>query len=283
MSKSKAPEIKTEPKRRYEDPSVGPTRDYLLGELNRFKDPLSDKFLSEAVSLNPQILEQGLTAFDDLAKLQLEDDIRNIRNEAAAAGQLTSSTFSDRLGDVVEDTSTRRQAYGTQLAADLARQALQNRLSVSDMGLNAAQIAGNFGLSNQSAVNAYEQQRFENDLALDMLRIPPQTGGFSGGLTGALGGAAMGAPFGPIGMLGGAVLGGFGGATGPSGTGSSIMQSAFGLLGAGQGTSGTLGQGNIVGQGAQRSIGHSISLPFGLGNLFGLNRGGMAYTTVGGK
>lgn len=63
-------------------------------------------------------------------------------------------------------------------------------------------------LQNQAAYNAQTYGSYANAFAGQNVIAQPRTSPFSG--TGALTGALVGAPFGPIGIAGGAILGGFG-------------------------------------------------------------------------
>lgn len=181
--------------------------------------------LQDTINLNPQMIQDALSQAQGVLQPQFKQMTRDVRNQAAAANQLGTSTFTDALANVQENLASQFQAIVSGTAIDSARQALQNRIGLLQTGIGASSTALGGSLNAQSQRNAFEQQRFENQLGLNAMNAK---GGFVGGLTGALGGyLATGSP---LGAIGGGLAGGFG----SPGTGGQIAQIGGTLAGSKQ-------------------------------------------------
>lgn len=194
--------------------------------------------LAEAVNLNPQITQNMLTQL----RSQLDPILRTSRqdtiNQLEANNQLTGSTTANSLNTLESDYENRLIGAGAEAGIADINRALQNRVGLFGTGLNAVQSAGQSALTNQNALNSFNQSNYENQVAA-VLNSQQNKGGlagaFSGGLGGVMGAVAL-APFTgglsiPLALgLGaaGAAAGGFG----PSGTGGALAQSGAGLYGA---------------------------------------------------
>ena len=112
-------------------------------------------------------------------------------------------------------------------------EALENRIRLFGSGANLIGSATTFAGQNQQQRRSFNQQDFENQIALEKANAK---GGFAGGLKGAIGGGIAGfALGGPIGAAAGAVGGGLIGGFGGEGTGSSILNASTSLASGGFG------------------------------------------------
>lgn len=139
---------------------------------------------------------------------QFRDTLTQIKNEAAAAGQLESSTFTDALARSQSDLDSRYQSaiYGQAIADN------NTKLGLFGTGLNTIGQATTFGLQNQNNENQFNLQNYDNlvaqaiqnnknanrangwQQALGMLA--PVAGGAAGFMLGGPAGAAIGAGLG---------------------------------------------------------------------------------------
>jgi len=172
---------------------------------------------------------------------QFNDLTLQIKNQAAAANQLGTSTFTDALSKANQNIQSQFQGITAAAAVSSAEQALSNRVALVGLGGELSSRALKGALTGQNQRNQFNLQNFQNKLAE---KAANAKGGFTGGLTGALGGTALGlalAPFtgglslGLTGALaaGGGLLGGFG----SPGTGGAILNAGSQAFSAGGGFS----------------------------------------------
>lgn len=202
-----------------------------------FNNPM----MREAISTDPEVTKLALQYAQNALTPAWEANLKNIRNEAANAGALQSSTFTDALTTAGKDLQSQYQAITTNAALEDRSRALNNRVSLFGNGLNA--IGSAAGQENQ-----FNLANYENQLAAWELNKKQQRGGLMGGLTGAAGGAMIGlalAPFtGGLSIPIGAALGGAAGGAGPEGLGGQLLSGGSGMAG---------GMGGLMGGSAPRS------------------------------
>lgn len=206
--------------------------DPLLGSTNEFLSNISRQAASGDFSGDLSFLEgitqtdideiTGLleTSFAPVFKRQEQDFI----NQAVAFGQGTTSALTSGLADIAN------QQAATIAGGALAQQNLagQNLLNIFGAGIGGLGTSLNASLANQSQINQFNSQNFQNQVAAATLG-QSDSGGLFGGLTGALGGAAGGfALGGPIGAFIGGLGGGLAGGFGPAGTGGQLLQAGAG-------------------------------------------------------
>lgn len=190
--------------------------------------------LQDTINYQPQQTQLALQSAQGFLTPAYNDLVQQTRNEAAANNQLESSTYTDALAKNAFNLQSQYQGITANAALQSAQQAIQNRLSLFGTGLNTLESAGGMAQGNQSALNNFNLENYQNQVAATLASQKQKSGGLFGALTGgvggALAGAALAAPTGGLSMLAGGLLGGAGGGLlggfGPSGTGG-------GLLGAG--------------------------------------------------
>lgn len=135
---------------------------------------------------------------------QFRDTLTQIKNEAAAAGQLESSTFTDALARSQSDLDSRYQSaiYGQAIADN------NTKLGLFGQGLETIGQATTFGKMNQDSENQFNLSNYDNLVAQAIQNnknankangwqqfghaVAPILGGALGGLVGGPAGAAMG-------------------------------------------------------------------------------------------
>ncbi|MBX4189779.1 hypothetical protein KW791_00555 [Candidatus Parcubacteria bacterium] len=236
MSKQTAPSLPETPSFQ-SDPNVGWSQDVLKDQSNYLINGLtSDQGLSgqlgEATSTNPMITQLTLQALQSQLAPSYRTGLQNITNTLEANNQLTGSTTASALGNYEGDYLAQLTAAGANAGIADINRALQNRVSLYGVGLNAAQGVGQTGLNNQSQTNQFALQNYENQVSAALINQPQQRGGFMGALTGALGGGIGGfALGGPYGAAVGAGLGGLSGGFGQSGSGGQFLGAGASLFG----------------------------------------------------
>lgn len=234
----------------YSDPYVGLSESQLFdqgGNLTSGKISDLPDYLKDVVSLHPEITQlmlQGLTS-------QLEpyhrQGLQDITNTLEANNQLTGSTTASALGNFENDYQNQLTTAGANAGINDINRALAARLQVYNMGLGATGQAGQLGLTNQSQVNSFNLENYQNEVAKTLAGQKPSTGGFLGALTGAIGGGLAGfAVGGPIGAGIGAIGGGLSGGFGPSGTGGQFLQAGASTYGASKYLNGLNGPNAII-------------------------------------
>jgi len=194
--------------------------------------------LQETTQFNPATLQ---TYIDTLTK-QLTPSFNasntDLRNQLAAIGSLESSTASNAL-------SKNYNAFLNTLAvnagsAGLAQveQALQNRIKLEGLGLNTLNSATGYGQGNENALNKFNLENYENQVASQMYSDQNQSGGWLGALKGGVGGGLIGAgigaalaiPTGGLSLIPALVAGGATGAIGGGLLGGFMPQSTSNAL-----------------------------------------------------
>lgn len=236
MGKSKGPELPAAPTFQ-----ADPTAATGIPDLLKYGQELSSGDFGGRLSwLKPTISNDNTAnslAFAQ-AKLQpqFRDTLQQITNQAAANGQLNSSTFTDALARSQSDLNSQYQAILSQQAINDSNQSNTNRLALFGQGLNSIQNASQLGLSNQGQTNDFNLQNYNNQVAAAIAGQGTGSNMF-GGLGTALGAGAGFLIGGPMGAgLGATIGGGLGGTIDASrgGTGSagfSGMGGGLGLLG----------------------------------------------------
>jgi len=231
MSKKKSPELPDVPQYR-EDPRFTSGLDQMFGLGSRYSEfeGLPSQ-LEEAISTSPEMSRM----FMEGMKLEMDpimaDVRRDITNQLAAAGQLTSSTFSNKLMETEQRYGQGLTRAATQFGiADIER-AMRNRMSLAGMGGELTTRATGMAGEEGGRRNIFNLQNYENILGKSMAERD-RSGGLGGALTGALGGGLAGLATGQPWMAGiGALGGGLGGYYGQSGTGMGILQGGAGVYG----------------------------------------------------
>lgn len=226
-------------------------------------------WLSPTVNANNSSL--ALSAAQGLLQPQFRDTLTQISNQAAANGQLNSSTFTDALARSQSDLNSQYQSIVSQQAIADANQSNANRLNIFGTGLDTIQNASQLGLSNQGQENQFNLSNYENQVAA-AIAGKKQSGSGYGGLGTALGiglGALLAAPTGGMSLmmgagLGGAIGGGLGGSIdafrgGSSAGGYNGAGSSLGLLASSPEALGTL---NRFGLSAPAANSYASNNPF---------------------
>jgi len=240
MSKNKAPSMPSTPSM-FIDPTVGLSTNSLYNTGARLTSgDISNlpTYLQDTVNTNPEVTRltlQGLQA-------QLEPELRRTRadvvNQLEANNQLTGSTTASALGNIQSDYESRLVAAGAEAGLNDINRAFANRVSLFGTGLNAIQAAGTQALGNQSQVNSFNLDNYQNQVAKVLGEQKQNKGGLTGALTGGLGGAMAGSMLGPMGMIAGGLGGAAAGGFGAPGTGGQILGAGSmvqGMRGLGQG------------------------------------------------
>ncbi len=116
-------------------------------------------------TINNNNSQNALTAAQGILQPQFRDTLQQIKNEAAANGQLESSTFTDALARSQSDLNSQYQGIVSQQAINDSNQSNQNRLALFGQGLQGLQQATAFGQSNQNNENQFNLQNYDNLVA----------------------------------------------------------------------------------------------------------------------
>ena len=230
MAKQKAPALPATPTFQ-----ADPIASQMPGQLQSYGQGLlgpgilTDPVLGEAVNLNPQMTQLTLQGLQAQLAPQLRDSRQAMINQLEANNQLTGSTTASSLANIQSDYESQMINAGAQAGiADITR-ALQNRVGLYGTGLNTLQAAGQLAQGNQSQVNTFNLENYQNQVAKVYGEAKQNGGGLLGaglgGIAGGIAGSMIGQPI--LGASIGAGLGGFG----PSGTGGSLLQASAGLYG----------------------------------------------------
>jgi len=190
--------------------------------------------LSPLIQNDPEVTKLALQYAQQSLTPAWNDTIRNIRNEAANSGALTSSTFTDAITGAGQDLQSQFQAITTQAALADRERALSNMMTLSGTGINTVNAATGMAQDEQNAQNQFNLQNFENQLAEWQLNKESNGLGAIGTALGGIGGFMVGGPAGAMtgaslgGMIGGTLEGGTGGATAIN-SGASSMGTMYGL------------------------------------------------------
>lgn len=236
MSSKKGPQLPDTPTL-FQDPIVGQVNQglYSTGSSLIRGDYSFNPGLEDTVNFNPEMTRLAIEQIQAQLAPSLRTSRQDVLNQLEANNQLTGSTTASALGNIQSDYESRLVAAGAEAGMADINRALQNRVGLFGTGLNTLQAAGQGALANQTQVNQFNLENYQNQVAKVTAEQKQKSGGLLGGLTGALGGAAAGSIFGPVGTVVGGLAGGAAGAFGPSGTGGSILSSGAGLYGANMG------------------------------------------------
>lgn len=165
MAKSRPLQLPETP-RYQENPNLGPN---ITFGSDYFKRLLSGDFTGNLSWLSPltntNTSRDALSYAQGILQPQFRDTLQQIRNEAAANGQLESSTFSDALARSQSDLNSQYQAIVSQGAINDAYQNNANRLNLLSQG--SAGLQGFTGLAqNQTnSQNDFNLRNYENLVA----------------------------------------------------------------------------------------------------------------------
>lgn len=187
-------------------------------------------------TINPNNSQSALTYAQSILQPQFRDSLQQISNQAAANGQLNSSTFTNALARSQSDLNSNYQGIVSQQAINDSNQANQNKLSLLGTGINTLQGAIGAESQDTGAQNQFNLSNYENQVAATLSSQKQQNGGFLGALTGAAGGALGGSMLGPLGLVSGGLAGGLAGGLSPqsSNVGGNILSSGSSLYGSNQ-------------------------------------------------
>lgn len=116
-------------------------------------------------TINPNNSANALSQAQGILQPQFRDTLTQISNQAAGAGQLESSTFTDALARSQSDLNSQYQSIVSGQAINDANQANNNKLGLFGMGLQSLQQATGFGQSNQNNQNSFNLQNYDNLVA----------------------------------------------------------------------------------------------------------------------
>ena len=199
--------------------------------------------LYETTQFQPEMLQTYTDTLRKSLTPGYQSDIADMKNYLAETGGLTAST-SGNMFDKLNTNFENNMAINTGNAGlTMATNALQNRISIANMGIGALGTAGTLGVNYQNNLNNFNLQNYENQVANQLYQDQNKSGGWMGALTGGIGGAALGTglavaatPFTAgaslaylpaamgAGVLGGGLLGGLGNNT----TGNMVLQGGVG-------------------------------------------------------
>lgn len=159
---------------------------------------------------NTNTSANALSYAQGILQPQFRDNLQQIRNEAAANGQLESSTFSDALARSQSDLNSQYQSIVSQGAINDAYQNNSNRLSLLNQGSSGLQGFTGLAQNQTNSRNQFNLENYNNQVAA-AIAGQNQGGSIFGGLGTAAGlgiGALLAAPTGGLSLLAGAGLGG---------------------------------------------------------------------------
>ncbi len=120
-------------------------------------------WLSPTVNVNNGA--NALSAAQGILQPQFRDTLQQINNNAAANGQMNSSTYSDALARSQSDLNSQYQSIVSQQAINDSNQSNANRLNIFGTGLNTLQSADQLGLNNQGQQNQFNLDNYQNLVA----------------------------------------------------------------------------------------------------------------------
>lgn len=116
-------------------------------------------------TINNNNSQLALTAAQGTLQPQFRDNLQQITNDAAANGQLNSSTFTDALARSQSDLNSQYQSIVSQQAINDSNQSNSNRLNLLGTGLSTIQNADQLGLSSQGQENQFNLDNYSNLVA----------------------------------------------------------------------------------------------------------------------
>lgn len=191
--------------------------------------------LADTVNLDPEVTKLALQFAQNSLTPAFRDTVTGLKNEAANAGALESSTFTDALSKAGQDLNSQFQAITSGAALDDRSRALNNRIGLFNEGTGLIDRSTGYGLQNQGQQNQFNLNNYDNQVAQAVNNQKQQSGGWSGALQGAAGGAMAGSAFGPWGAIIGGVGGGLSGGLSPqsSNAGGAILGAGSSIYGYG--------------------------------------------------
>lgn len=141
-----------------------------VNSLQQYGNQLSSGDLSGNLSwlqplLNNNNSANALAAAQGVLQPQFRDTLTQIKNEAAANGQLESSTFTDAIARSQSDLNSQYQSIVSGQAINDNNLNNQNRLNLFGTGLNTIGQATTFGQNNQNSQNQFNLQNYDNLVA----------------------------------------------------------------------------------------------------------------------
>lgn len=265
MGSSKGPSLPTPPSY-VENKNLSPNIDF---GSDFTKNLLSGDFTGDLAWLNPTVNNNNsalaLAAAQGTLQPQFRDTLTQISNQAAANGQLNSSTFTDALARSQSDLNSQYQSIVSQQAIRDAEQSNSNRLNLLGQGLNGLQGFTSLAQGQTNTENDFNLQNYNNQVAAAIAGKGTGSNMF-GSLGTALGAGAGFLIGGPMGAgIGATIGGGIGGSIDSSqgGTGSAGfagMGGGLGLLGS---TLRSPVQGSQLGFSAPSANAFASNNPFG--------------------
>lgn len=149
-----------------EDPMLRDTYQSLTGYGNQLSSgDFSGNLSWLSPLLNPNNSANALSQAQGILQPQFRDTLQQIRNEAAANGQLESSTFTDALARSQSDLNSQYQSIVSGQAINDSNQRNQNIMGLFGTGLNTLSGAASFGKSMQDSENQFNLQNYDNLVA----------------------------------------------------------------------------------------------------------------------
>lgn len=115
--------------------------------------------------INTNNSSNALSIAQNTLQPQFRDTLQQINNQAAANGQLNSSTYTDALARSQSDLNSQYQAMVSQQAINDSNQSNQNRLNLFGTGLNTLQQGIGNEQQDSGATNSFNLQNYDNLVA----------------------------------------------------------------------------------------------------------------------
>lgn len=116
-------------------------------------------------TINPNNSANSLSYAQGLLQPQFRDTLLQIKNQAAEAGSLNSSTYTDALARSQSDLNSQYQSIVSGQAINDANQANQNKLSLFGSGLNTLQQGIGNEQNDSNATNQFNLANYDNLVA----------------------------------------------------------------------------------------------------------------------
>lgn len=207
MGGSKSPEVPNAPVYQ-NNPALQPNIDWgsKIGKQFTSLDFSGDlSALSPLIQTDPEVTKLALQYAQQSLTPAWQDTIKQLRNEAAGAGALESSTFTDALTGAGQDLQSQYQAIVAQAALADRERALTNMADLSKFGVNTVGQFTTLAGQQEQMANNFALQNYENQLAQMQLSKKSSPWGTVGAIVGGVGGFMIG---GPAGAMIGSSLGG---------------------------------------------------------------------------
>lgn len=132
-------------------------------------DLTSGNFSGELSWLQPLLNNNNganaLSSAQGILQPQFRDTLQQINNNAAANGQLNSSTYTDALARSQSDLNSQYQSIVSQQAINDSNQSNQNRLNLFGTGLNTLQQGIGNEQQDSAATNQFNLENYSNLVA----------------------------------------------------------------------------------------------------------------------